>query len=150
MGGKNNPETQKRWNAAQPEQLREYRARHYAAHGRKYTDEQLAARRANTRAWNAAHPERIREYSRLYQRRNAAQRREVEAEADRKAQAALLARQAATCGHCGGQIVAHFGDMACLQCGRARVAARVLNPEERPEAEADGQRHRKARVQGES
>lgn len=148
MGGKNNPETQKRWNAAHREQLREYKARHYAAHGRKDTDEQLAAKRANTRAWNAAHPELIREYSRFYQRRKAARKREAEAEADRKAQAALLARLAATCAHCGGQIVTHWGDDQCLQCGRAPVAARGLAPEERPEAKVDGQFHRVARLQG--
>ena len=139
MGGKNDPATQKRWNDAHREQLREYRARYNATHPRKA---------ANTRAWNAAHPERIREYSRLHQRRKAARKREAKAEANRKAQAALLARQAATCAHCGGQLVAHWGDIQCLQCGRAQVAVRVLAPEERPGAKVDGQFHRVARMQG--
>ena len=89
---------------------------------------------ARSTKWNRANPDKVRRYQREWtDRRRAARIAEVEAKAVQAAQAALLAAQEArTCQHCGGQFISHWGDVACLQCGRAPVAARVLAPEEEP------------------
>ena len=114
-----------------------------------------------TRAWNAANLERVREYARAWRRRKAARARGEVVEATRKRQ---VSRQAAPtregeaeanrkprvslCAHCSGQIIAHWDDFICLQCGRAPVAARVLAPEEEPSYSADGVVRRRARPSG--
>ena len=167
-------EAHKRWRDANPERVREYKQRWYAANRERQIEihqrwrdanpERIRAynrseeKRATTRAWNAAHPERIREYMRAWRRRKAAIARGEVVEATRTRQASRQAAptreaeaeanrepQVSLCAHCSGQIIAHWDELVCLQCGRAPVAARVLTPEEEPSYKADGVVRRRAR-----